>query len=196
MMSPKFSTSMPAPATRRARPRRRRVAGFTLLEAMLSTTIFTMVTLGVYTILIKSYQMIALSRCRDEALAVLRTYADQFLRLQTTERVGGATYNRWLFNPTHGPSGRGLQWGELSDANTSTAAAEVPNIAINLGSGGHATPATLTRDVRYVASTDGANVNSLTIDAAGFLLSATFAISYRSSGKDYTQSVTVTRATP
>jgi len=34
---------------------------------MLSTTIFTMVTLGVYTILIKSYQMIALSRCRDEA---------------------------------------------------------------------------------------------------------------------------------
>ena len=180
----------------RARPRRRRVAGFTLLEAMLSTTIFTMVTLGVYTILIKSYQMIALSRCRDEARAVLRTYADQFLRLQTTERVSGATYNRWLFNPTNGPSGRGLRWGALSDRNTSTAAPEVDNIAITLGSGGHATPATLTRDVRYVASGSGANVTALNIDAAGFMLSATFSINYRSSGKAYTQSVTVIRATP
>ena len=163
---------------------------------MLSTTIFTMVTLGVYTILIKSYQMIALSRCRDEARAVLRTYADQFLRLQTTERVSGATYNRWLFNPTNAATGRGLRWGELSDRNTSTAAEDVGNIAITLGTGGHATPATLTRDVRYVASSSGANVNALSIDAAGFLLSATFAINYRSSGKSYTQSITVTRATP
>lgn len=163
---------------------------------MLSTTIFTMVTLGVYTILIKSYQMIALSRCRDEARAVLRTYADQFLRLQTTERVSGATYNRWLFNPTNGPSGRGLHWGELSDDNTSTAADEVANIPITLGTGGHATAATLTRDVRYVASGSGANVSALSIDAAGFMLSATFAINYRSSGKAYTQSITVTRATP
>jgi len=82
------------------------------------------------------------------------------LRLQTTDKVGSATYNRWLFNPTNGPSGRGLHWGELSDDNTSTAADQVPNIAITLGTGGHATAATLTRDVRYVASTDGANVNS------------------------------------
>jgi Tfp pilus assembly protein PilV len=195
-MSPKSAAPVTAPAPDRGRPRRRRVAGFTLLEAMLSTTIFTMVTLGVYTILIKSYQMIALSRCRDEARAVLRTYADQFLRLQTTERVSGATYNRWLFNPTNGPSGRGLRWGELSDRNTSTAATEVANIPITLGTGGHATAATLTRDVRYVASSSGANVNALSIDAAGFMLSATFAINYRSSGKAYTQSITVTRATP
>ena len=195
-MSPN-STRLPhAPATDRGRPRRRRVAGFTLLEAMLSTTIFTMVTLGVYTILIKSYQMIALSRCRDEARAVLRTYADQFLRLQTTERVSGATYNRWLFNPTNAATGRGLHWGELSDDNTSTPAEDVGNIAITLGTGGHATPARLTRDVRYVASATGANVNALSIDAAGFMLSATFAISYTSSGKAYTQFITVTRATP
>ncbi|OYV03677.1 MAG: hypothetical protein CFE26_20900, partial [Verrucomicrobiales bacterium VVV1] len=59
-----------------------------------------------------------------------------------------------------------------------------------------ATAATLTRDVRYVASGSGANVNALSIDAAGFMLSATFAINYRSSGKAYTQSITVTRATP
>ena len=130
-MLPDSASPISVPSTARGRPRRRRVAGFTLLEAMLSTTIFTMVTLGVYTILIKSYQMIALSRCRDEARAVLRTYADQFLRLQTTERVSGATYNRWLFNPTNGPSGRGLRWGELSDRNTSTAATDVALVLLD-----------------------------------------------------------------
>ncbi len=163
---------------------------------MMSTMVFTLVALGVYTMLIKSYQMIALSRCRDEARAVLRTYADQFQRLQTTEKISGTTYNRWLFNPTNGPSGRGLRWGSLSDTNTSVAATEVPNIAITLGTGGHATAATLTRDVRYVNATTGATTTSLQIDAAGFMLTATFAINYRSSGRAYAQSLTVVRATP
>jgi len=170
--------------------------GFTLIEAMMATMVFTLVALGVYTMLIKSYQMIALSRCRDEARAVLRTYADQFQRLQTTEKISGTTYNRWLFNPTGGPSGRGLSWGSLSDTNTSVAATEVPNIAITLGAGGHATAATLTRDVSYVNATTGATSASLQIDAAGFMLMATFAINYQSGGRAFTQSVTVVRATP
>ena len=176
--------------------RRRKLGGFTLIEAMMSTMVFTLVALGVYTMLIKSYQMIALSRCRDEARAVLRTYADQFERLQTTEKVGTTNYNRWLFNPTNGPSGRGLSWGSLSDTNTSVAAPDVPNIAITLGVGGQATQATLTRDVRYVNATSGATSGSLQIDAAGFMLMATFAINYSISGRNFTQSLTVVRATP
>jgi Tfp pilus assembly protein PilV len=171
-------------------------AGFTLAEAMIAVTIFIMVTLGVYTMLIKSYQMAALTRARDDARAVLRTYADQFERLQTTQSVGGATYNRWLFNPTSGPTGRGLQWGAMSDGNTSVNAVDVPSLSITLGGSQHAVAATLTRDVRYVDANDGSIAASRTIQAAGYMLVGTFAISYQLSGKSYSHSLTVVRVAP
>jgi Tfp pilus assembly protein PilE len=175
---------------------RRRIAGFTLVEAMVATTIFAMLTLGVYSALIKSYQIIALARSRDQARAVLRTYADQFMRLQTTEKVGASTFNRWLFNPTGGATGRGLRWGELSDRNTSTAAPIVSSIAIVLGHGPQTTPATLTRDVSYVNASTGEPSVTQQIDAAGFLLTATFAITYSHVGKQHVESLTVVRAAP
>ncbi len=162
----------------------------------MATAIFTMLTLGVYTALIKSYQIIALARCRDQARAVLRTYADQFQRLQTTEKVGASTYNRWLFNPTGGVTGRGLRWGELSDRNTSTAAPTVPYIDITLGSGPQTTPATLTRNVSYVNASTGVPSVAQQIDAAGFILTATFAITYSQAGKQHVESLTVVRAAP
>jgi type II secretory pathway pseudopilin PulG len=190
------------------RARRRRFAGFTLVEAMMATVIFTMATIGIYTMLIKSYQMSALARCRDEARAVLRTYADQFLRLETTaeETVPAdpsagtpetkATFNRWLFNPTSGPSGRGLVWGALNLNTTFTPATDVPYLDITLGTGSHAVPAKLTRDVGYVTASTGATSGSQQIGPAGFIIRATFAVSYSLGGKDYSQSVTVVRLAP
>lgn len=170
--------------------------GFTLVEAMVASTLFVMVTLGVYSMLIKSYQLTSLTRCRDDARGVLRTYADQFQRLATTELVGSTTYNRWLFNPTNGASGRGLKWGELSDDSTYTSAEDVASIAITLGASGNATPATLTRDVRYVNPTTGATTTTQSIQAAGFMLQGTFTINFTRNGKNYSQSLTVLRLAP
>ena len=170
--------------------------GFTLVETMVAATIFIMVTLGVYSMLIKSYQLIALTRVRDDARAVLRTFADQFERLSTTEEVDGVSRQRWLFLPSGGPTGRGLVWGALSDENTSVYAEEVPSLPLVLGGESHAVDATLTRDVRYVDASSGADAASREIEAAGYMLSATFTINYTMGGKDYTQSLTVVRAAP
>src|SRR5882724_8286328 len=91
--------------------RLRRVAGraFTLAEVMVAVTVFSLLTLGVYQILIKAYEIAAITRCRDDGRAVLTTFADQFMRLQTTDdetinnpdgSTTSGTYIRELFNYT------------------------------------------------------------------------------------------------
>lgn len=188
------SVSCPPPhrAGRRLSSRR----GFTLVETLVAATIFMMVTLGVYSMLLKSYQLIALTRVRDDARAVLRTFADQFERLSTTKEVDGVSRQRWIFLPSNGPTGRGLVWGALSDENTSVNAEDVPYLPVVLGGESHQVAATLTRDVRYIDASNGTNVLDREIEAAGYMLSATFTINYSLSGKDYTQSLTVLRAAP
>jgi type II secretory pathway pseudopilin PulG len=172
---------------------------------MIVIALFSMLALGVFSTLIKSYQIIALARSRDQARAVLRTYADQFMRLQTTDKVGATTFMRWLFIPTGGATGIGLRWGQLSDNNTSMSAEDVagvpagtliPNIAITLGNGPQTTPATLTRNVSYVNPSTGAPSGTQQIDAAGFLLTATFAITYSHLSETKVESLTVVRAVP
>lgn len=163
---------------------------------MVGTTVFVMVSLGVYAMLIKAYQLESLARCRDDARGVLRTYADQFERLQTTKTVDNVTYNRWLFNPSNGATGRGLKWGELSDANTSTAAEEVEYLLVTIGGDNHPTSAKVTRDVRYVNATTGATTTDKSIQAAGFMLQATFSITFTSGQNTYSQSLTVMRLAP
>lgn len=170
--------------------------GFTIVETMVAATIFVMLTLGVYTMLMKSYQLIALTRVRDDARAVLRSFADQFERLSTTQEVAGVVRQRWLFLPSNGPTGRGLVWGALSDQNTSVNAEDVPSLAVPLGGESHRVTAALTRDVRYIDASSGADVADREIEAAGYMLSATFTINYSMGGKDYTQSLTVLRAAP
>lgn len=185
-------------ADRRCHPDRATppLGGFTLVETMVATLLFTMVALGVYGMLIKSYQMSALSRAVDEARGVLRTYADQFQRLQTTDRVGTATYNRWLFNPTSGPTGRGLVWGELNNANTSVNAADLPYLPVTLGGSGHSIAAKLTRDVRYLDAASGNTTSAQTIEAAGYLLSGTFTLTFEMNRRTYVQSISIVRAAP
>jgi prepilin-type N-terminal cleavage/methylation domain-containing protein len=187
-----------SPARRRAAGRR----GFTLVEAMVGTVVFAMVTMGVYTALIKSYQLAALARTRDEARAVLRTFADQFERLQTTDEVDGITCTRWLFLPTSGPTGRGLQWQDsttgtpaMSSDNTSVNAEETPYLSVTLGAGSAQIPAQVTRDVAYVSESTGTTA-AQQITAAGYLLRGTFAISYQLNGRSYSQSLTVARSVP
>ncbi len=180
--------------------RKRMFAAFTLVEAMVSTVIFTMCMLGVYTIEVRSYNISALTRYRDNARAILQSYADQFERLQTTDTSG---YTVWLFNTTNGVyTGEGLLWDDntgtpqLSDESTNIAAATPSSgLSITLGSSSSTIPATVTRLVEQISPTTGSS-SSAPYTAAGYLLRATFSISFTVSGYPYTQSMTVLRAVP
>lgn len=173
--------------------------GYTLAEAMIASTVFAMIMLGVYAMLIRSYQMAALSRCRDDGRAVIRTFADQFERLQTTDQIpppNGPSYTRWLFFPEGGPTGRGLNWGSLSDANVTTILPPVSSLAITLGDPAHPVAATVTRDVAYIDDTTGAPSVGQQIKAAGYLMRGIFTVNFSLNSKNYSQSLTVVRAVP
>jgi prepilin-type N-terminal cleavage/methylation domain-containing protein len=182
--------------------------GFTLAESMIASGIFLMVTLGVYAALIQSYQIEALARCRDDARAVLRTFGDQFERLQSTDEVpvgSGAYYTRWLFSPEispsypmGGPTGKGLVWGDLSNSNVVSnpiPATPIPNLAITLGSSAHPVAATLTRDVICLDDSNGGPSPRL-IKAAGYLMRGTFSVNFTINKKNYTETLTLVRAVP
>ena len=163
----------------------------------MSCLIFCLCTLGVFGMLVRSYNMSVLTRTRDNARTVLATYADQFERLQTTEKVGSTYATRWLFYP-YGVTGSGLAWGTLSDSNvlTNPLPSAPANFAINLGTTLNPVPATVTRDVKYVEDATGTTVSGLQVKAAGYMLQGTFAITYKVNNKQYTQSMTMTRAVP
>lgn len=190
------SQTVPARTAASGATTKKRSGGFTLVEVMMATLILTMVSLGIYVAMIKSYQMSALTRARDDARGVLRSYGDQFLRLQTTDLVGGTAYNRWLFNITPGPTGQGLTWGALSNTNTSVQAEDIPALPITLGGTNNPIPALLTRHVRYVNAATGNSTTTQEIAAAGYFLVGTFSISFSMVGKEYSQSITLVRAAP
>lgn len=179
--------------------------GFTLVEAMIATLIFVMFTLGVYALIIQSYNMTARIRYRDDARAMLQTFVDQFVRLQTTTFVETTqtSYTRWLFNPTGtgGPTGSGLRWGALcdEDAYNNPLPDPVPSdLAVTLGGDKAPITAHVTREVHYVLPT-GATSNSLTgtsVTSAGWLITGRFAISYVANGRTETASMTVIRSVP
>jgi len=184
--------------------------GFTLVEVMVAATIVAAAALGIYAMLIKSYQVMALGRCRDQARAVLRTYADQFLRLQTTKNIRPNTvpvpgapgtfvtagvYTLHLFVPTLAPTGQGLVWGRLNDDTTGIPSADVASLPITLGPPGSSTPATLTRNVTPLTLAGEPSLTRV-IGAAGYMVTGTFTVTYSLIGKSYSESITVVRAVP
>lgn len=175
-----------------------RQEGFTLVESIMAVVVFTMLMMGVYSALIRSYHLSALSRCYDDARAILRSYVDQFQRLQTTEKVNNVDLDRYLFTPTASPTGRGLVTPTtgLSDETVYINLPEADYLNITLGGEGHEIAAKLTRQVNYVNATTGAITNTKTITAAGSMLTATFTISFNLNDKSYTESMTVLRVAP
>ena len=165
---------------------------------MVACTITVMISLGAFTALSKSYEMIAHARIRDNARVILKTYGDQFLRLQTTERApSGVTYTRWLFNITPGPTSQGLRWGELSDDPTSTVMSTEPLTVQLRGNGDNTTPAVVTRNVVYVNPVTGeTSTTSRFTRAAGYYLQAEFTVTYTFNGRPRSESLTFLRAVP
>ena len=159
---------------------------------MIATMVFTMGILGVYMMMLKSYELVTLARHRDNARAILLAFADQFERLQTTDQQGALVVTRFLFQIATTPTGTGLSWTSANNVTTNGTSAGLP---LMLGdSGSSQTPATVTRKVQYVDSTSGAPVAGVTATAAGWMLEATFTIQYSIKGRSQVQSLTVARS--
>lgn len=177
---------------RRGKLRRR--GGLTLVEVMVAAAVAAMALVVLIGTLIVAYRVNHSARLRDNARAVLRTYADQFQRL-------GYAYDhdfndstppvqRVIFTETIAPTGLGLRWGALSDQIYLPGAPET--LTVNLGSATSPTMATITRAVSYV----NLGGNSALIkgdDPAGFMLQATFFISYIVNGRTITGELSILR---
>ena len=174
--------------------RRRVRGGFTLAETMMATLIFSVGILGVYAMMLKSYELVTLARHRDNSRAMLESFSDQFLRLQTTDQdpFTGQTITRPLFVTTSTPTGVGLNW---TDASGNLVSGNAAGLAVTLGeSASSRVPAVVTRSVTNLDNGTGATAGSVTATAAGWLLQATFTITYQIKGSPQTQSYIVARS--
>lgn len=176
------------PCTRLRRHARR---GFTLVETMIATLVFCMGILGVYAMMLKSYELVTLSRHRDNARAFLLSFSDQFLRLQTTDKIAGVPVLRPMF-ATNGTGGDGLTWTDTSGNQVSGNGQ--PNLPVLLGeTSSSQVPATITRQVTFLDSAGTPSAGNIAT-AAGWILQGTFTIAYSVHGRPQTQSITVARS--
>lgn len=152
--------------------------GFTLVEVMVAAAVATIALLALLGTAFISYKINHKARLRDNARAVLRTYVDQFQRLAYSTDEGVI---RVLFSPTTGETGRGMRWGELSDEPNDPTFTDDP-AKIDIGPPGSEQWAYVTREVSYVSLTDGQPITERKNDAAGFMLKATFTITYTLAG--------------
>jgi hypothetical protein len=160
---------------------------------MIATAVFTMGILGVYMMMLKSYELVTLARHRDNGRALLLSFADQFLRLQTTDLVAGTgVITRQLFANAPAPTGSGLSW---TDSAGNVVVGTNTGLLVTLGeSGSSQVSATVTRTVDFLDSTTGDTAAGVTTTAAGWMLQATFTIRYSIRGRPQTQSLTVARS--
>jgi Tfp pilus assembly protein PilV len=196
-----------------SRHRHHGTRGVTIVEAMVATTIFTMGILGVYAMLIYSYNMETLARHRDNGRAVLMSFADKFERLQTTDPAGNL--RNFFDTSVTTPNGIGLTWTDNTGTITaynSTTPATVPNmtwinadgttgsgtgtgIQIMLGDSASAqVPAIVTELVQNVNQDTGALKTTGGNQAAGRVLQATFTINYTVKGRNQQQTLVVARS--
>jgi hypothetical protein len=136
-----------------------------LAEVAVASAVFVVAALGTFSIFLSAYRVAALARYRDQAQAVLRTFADQFERLQVTapNPATGQTQIRWFFQRCDPPgTGQGLKWdknntglGVTSNTLCDDPGGSAPTttgayLSIVIGDGPNAIPATVTRTVRSV----------------------------------------------
>jgi len=195
LMSRPPSSTPRSQTTTPSRFRRRVQRGFTLVETMIATMVFTMGILGVYAMMIKSYQLVTLARHRDNARAFLVSFSDQFLRLQTTDMISGSPVLRPLFD-TGGSGGDGLTWTDPA-GNVYGGGVHPANLQVPLGDAQSSrVMATITRQVTYLDTT-GTPAGGNVVTAAGWILQGTFTITYQPQGQPIqSQSIIVARTVP
>jgi prepilin-type N-terminal cleavage/methylation domain-containing protein len=173
-----------------ARMRSRRA--FTLVEVMAATIIFAGSILGVYAMMIRSYEMVTMARHRDNGRAILLSFADQFQRLQTTDEVGGTIVTRFLFQIATTPTGVGLTF---TDSTGNTLTGTSGGLTVPLGDvGSSQVTGVVTRQVQNLNPTTGVVQNGVTASAAGWMLQGTFRLTYAVNGHPQSQQLVIARS--
>ncbi len=195
------SVSIP-PEHRSTACKQARRHGFTLVEVMVASVILVMVSMGTLGVILHAYRLTEETRLRDNARGVLRTFGDQFMRLQTmTKDADGTNQTRRFFNHTYntGATSDGLVWGELCDKVGGSGSTEplVVNLRDATGATTTAT-ATVTREVKFVNASTGVEIATAQRDlqAAGYFISATFRAAFELRGKTLVESMTFVRLVP
>ncbi|MDB6093432.1 MAG: hypothetical protein JWM32_994 [Verrucomicrobia bacterium] len=167
--------------------------GLSMFEAMIAVLVFTMGMLGVYMMLIRSYEMVTLCRHRDNARAVLQSFGDQFQRLKTTDDAGNLGF---IFQTAPTPTSFGLSWTDANNVTVSnlTTNTDTAGLPITLGDvASSAIPARVYRQVQPLAA-DGSVVANPIRTAAGYMLQGTFTVTYQIKNKPVSQSIVVARS--
>lgn len=190
----------PLPGPRPAASRK----GFTLVEVMVATVLLSMIILGILQVLIGSYRVAAKARYRDHARYVIKAMADQFLTQQAFDGNGNLLT---FFTPTVDglgnatPLGTGMSWTN-SDGTAGTVSSDSLGqyfyVLLGDNSGAPIT-ATVQRSVQYIyPQIDGAETLVAQNSPAGYMLQATFSITYSFLGQTINPPLTITaiRAVP
>jgi hypothetical protein len=160
---------------------------------MIAAVVLVITLLGFIGGVTEAYKMTAIARHRDQARALLQSWADEFLRdeLQTKDAAGVITVNG-LFqtNYSAGPLGQGtyLVWNNIVGG--------AGGLVVPLGGDPQSPSVTVTRWVRDIDEVNGGVAIDHAINsAAGRLLIATFTAQYSVNNRQQTVSLTVARAT-
>jgi prepilin-type N-terminal cleavage/methylation domain-containing protein len=176
------------------------VRGFTLIEVMTAMAVFVMVTLGIYQMLFQSYQMVRTVRYRDAARAVLESFGDQFLRLETTDVIGGVITIRPLFLVRAGGDMTGIKWDDPAhsyaeiDGTTSGLTVYLGQVSGSTFISASPIQANVTQAVTDLNDTTGVPTSTVVYTAAGRMLQSTFTITYTLGNRIITQTLTVARS--
>lgn len=181
-----------APRVSRMRSRK----GLSVFEVMMAVIVFSLGMLGVYMMLVKSYELVTLCRHRDNARAVLLSYADQFQRLKTTDSSENLLF---FFQTCATPTGFGLAWTDsnnnTTNVTTTTEDQAINGIKITLGdTASSSVLARVKRQVQPLNMSTGAVTGGAVYTAAGYMLQGTFTITYKVKDRNITQSLTVARS--
>ena len=171
---------------------------------MVATVLLSMIILGILEVLIGSYRVAAKARYRDHARYVIKAMSDQFLTQQAFDGNGNLLT---FFTPTVDGLGNatalgtGMSWTN-SDGSAGTMSADPLHtyFYVLLGdNSGAPIQATVQRSVEYIyPQVNGAETLIAQNSPAGYMLQATFSITYQFQGVQISPPLTITaiRAVP
>lgn len=183
-MSPLFGLTTAA----RRRAHRR---GLTLVEVMIAGAIMVMLLLALLGTILQAYRMNEESRRRDQARAILQSFANDFACNNIWQGVGVPNP---LFAITTTPTGTGMSW---TSANGTTTDGTTDGLIIRLGGDPQAPQIVVRRHVRNVNETmaQGSPDNDASIKSSvGRELVAEFSAVYTVNSRAKTITLTILRA--
>ena len=147
-------------------------------------------SVGLAGVLFRAHELGKINRHRDQARAVIKSFADQFSRLQVaeTDATTHLVTTRTFFTDTTAKTGLGLTFNNVSGDATN-------GLVITLGNWmDSSVTATVWREVSELDESSGATNTDSSNTAAGRMLQGTFTITYTINNRVFTQSVTVARS--